>query len=159
MTPPFRTPVLILFTVVAWLPGCTNDEPATQRVTIAGERFELDLALNDAQRTRGLMGVEHLDPNEGMLFVFPDLQPRRFWMKDCLIQIDVIFLDDRGRIVRMHTMDPPAPGTRDSDLRTYPSVYPARFAIELAGGRAEALGLSAGDQIDLPLERLKAMAR
>jgi len=144
-------------------PGCqpTADPDAadTQAVTIDGRTFTLELALDDESRARGLMGREQIDPDGGMLFVFPEEGRLSFWMKNCLTDIDVIFLDRDGRITRWHQMHPPAPGTPDSALKRYTSGYPAQFAIELRGGMTERLDLKRGQRIELPLERLKQRAR
>ena len=56
-------------------------------------------------------------PGTGMLFVHPDDQIRGYWMYDCLIDIDVAFLDQKGRIVAMHRMKREAP-RRAPSIRT-----------------------------------------
>ncbi|MBI1372957.1 MAG: hypothetical protein GC159_09375 [Phycisphaera sp.] len=151
------------------LPACADDKGATtQRVAIGGKTFTLELMLNDDQRAQGEMGRKSIDPNGGMLFVFPDAAYRSFWMKNCLVDIDLIYLDARGRVVQASTptgktgpwvtMVPPEP-LDNPDPPGYPSQWPAQFAIELKGGAAAALNLKEGDQIDLPLDALKQRAK
>jgi len=154
-------PTLLLSALgCAQIEGCGQAAPAgTQRVQIKGRAFELKLATTPQQTARGLMGVKRLAENEGMLFVFPDVRVRSFWMKGCLISLDLIFLDSRGRVVSIQTMPPPAPGTPEDELKHYSSRWPARFAIELAAGEAAKLGLKENDQIPLPLKDLKGLAR
>jgi uncharacterized membrane protein (UPF0127 family) len=151
----------ILLGLGALLPGgCDQDNPPTQQeIELAGETFQLELALTDPQRREGMMGRTEMGENEGMLFVFEDEGMRRFWMKNCRIPLDVIYLDSEGRIVSIRTMSVPDPDTPDTKLRRYSSRWPAQFAIELRAGRAEELGLSEGDRVDLPVRRLKAHAR
>lgn len=139
--------------------GCNGQAPNRQTVMLGGQSFELELALTPQTRQTGLMHRDSLPDNGGMLFVFMDEAVRRFWMKNCLIPLDALFLDEQGRIVRIRTMSVPTPDTPDRQLPTYSSVYPARFVIELAAGRAEQLGLTEGDVIDLPADKLKAWAR
>ncbi|MHC4995099.1 MAG: DUF192 domain-containing protein [Planctomycetota bacterium] len=141
------------------LPGCNEEPPTHQRVTIAGKTFNLELALTPAQIERGLMFRETLPDDGGMLFVFPGAQVRSFWMKNCLIPIDVVFLDPAGRIVSIREMTPPEPDTPDSEQEHYSSRWPAQFAIELYGGRADKLGLKTNQIIQLPLEELKDLVR
>ena len=132
------------------------DRPATQRVTLADDKFDLELAMTPGARQRGLSGRERIDAEGGMLFVFPDDQVRvqGFWMKDCLVDIDIIFLDRDGRITAMHHMPVEPPDERDVPRRTYSSRRPAQFAIELRGGTLEGLELKVGQRIDFPRRAL-----
>ena len=58
--------------------GCTSQLPTTATVTIAGETFNLELALNTKTRTFGLMGRTSVPKGEGMLFVFTEASNRSF---------------------------------------------------------------------------------
>jgi uncharacterized protein len=93
-------------------------------------------------------------------------------MRDCLVDIDIIYLDPSGRIVAMHEMkvEPPrGPGEGETGdltnrayeerLRRYSSRFPAQFAIEIKGGSLPTMKLREGDKVDLPLDALKARAR
>ena len=139
---------------------------ARESVRIGGERFQLELALDEASRTRGLMHRTHLDRNGGMLFVFPDSRPRRFWMGHCRIDLDAIFLDARGRVValqRMKAEPPQAPDESDAAYRArmpgYPSDGPARYVIELKAGSLDRLDLRVGDRLELAHDRLLLLVR
>jgi uncharacterized membrane protein (UPF0127 family) len=70
--------------------------------------------------------------------------------------MDVAFLDRSGRVVAAHRMKVEAPRRPDESeadylgrLRQYPSLAPARFAVELRAGSLSALGLSVGSRIDV----------
>ena len=97
--------------------------------------------------------------------MFPDAQVRRFWMLDCVIDMDILFLDPLGIVTAVHHMkaDPQRPGeSRDAylgRLKLYPSVAPAQFAIELKAGTADRLGIKTGQKIELDRRRLKSLAR
>lgn len=137
-----------------------------EKLTVAGETFNVKLALDDASRQRGLGGVTELKADEGMLFVFPDPQQRFFWMKDCVIDIDIAFIDPFGFVTTTHTMVKEAPRATDEPLATYEgrlvryrSLSPAQFALELAPGTFKRLGIKRGSKIDLDLARLKAAAK
>lgn len=140
-----------------------EEEILFEEVELAGQVFNLELALTDDERALGLMWREHLADDEGMLFVFPDREPYPrelgFWMKNCLIPIDVIFIDREGFVTAIHEMQPPEPGTPDSDLPGYHSNGPAQFAIEIRGGLATELGLQAGDYIEFRRDYLVQLAR
>ncbi|MBT8486984.1 MAG: DUF192 domain-containing protein [Phycisphaerales bacterium] len=144
----------------------TND--GVETVTINGETFELELSADDASRAQGLMGRDHIPADGGMLFVFPDAQVRSFWMANCITDIDLMFLDPRGRVTAVHRMKTLPPRRADETVAAYEarcsaagsgSVYPAQFAIELAPGSLDRLGIGVEDRIELDLDRLKALAR
>ncbi len=132
------------------------------KIELKERPFTLELALNDRQRAKGLMKRDEIAEDGGMLFVMPPVEPfpaeLTFWMKDCLVPIDVIFLTAEGMITAIHEMEPPAPGTPDNDLIRYSSNEPAQFAVELRGGMASELGLEQGEVIELPFEQLLEMA-
>lgn len=160
--------VLIALGVLVWLQ--LDSSPAggggREALTIAGETFSLEVAADDASRERGLMGRTEIPTDEGMIFIFPRAERRSFWMGHCLIDIDVMFLNEAGRVVAVHAMtaEPPQ-GPNESDaayrdrMPDYPSGAPAQFAIELRSGTIERLGIEIGDRIDLDFRRLKELAR
>jgi hypothetical protein len=123
-----------------------------------GERFTLELALDEAARSRGLSGRESIATDGGMLFVFPAAMELAFWMRECPAAIDVIFLGPSGRVVAMHAMQP-EPGVPEHELTRYPSRWPAQFAIELKGGTLQRLDLAVGRRVELDTEALKTLAQ
>ena len=151
----------------------------TAKVTIAGETFDLELALDDESRFRGLSGRTEIARNGGMLFVFPDVSVRvqGFVMRDCPIPIDIIYVGRDGRVVSMFAMTPEAPRSDDerelsrapgwawvnakyeARLQQYNSRYPAQYVIELAGGRLKDLKVQEGDLIEFDRESLKKRAK
>ena len=152
------------------LAGCSDATPAAdgdiERVTLGDRSFDLELAMAPTSRRDGLGGRETLPENGGMFFVFPDAQLRRFWMFDCVMPIDIAFIDPIGYVTAIHTM--PHEELRgekeslldyESRLPGYSSAYPAQFAIELAPGSFESLGIAAGDRISIPPERLKTLGK
>ena len=150
-------------------PEVTFPEPVngrvvkTEEVWLADRLFIMELALTPEQRAQGLMGRSSMVDNEGMLFVFPDVEPFptevSFWMKNCLMPIDVIFISREGQITAVYEMQPPLPGTPDSELIIYTSNGPVQFAIELRGGLAAELGLQARDFISLRDDYLLKLAK
>jgi len=153
--------------VIVFLAGAgPATRPATEQVVIAGETFRLEPAVTAKARQRGLGGRQKIEDHGGMLFVFPDVRRRSFYMKDCLVDIDIVFLDDRGRVTAVHAMvkEPPRRAGEnvtayERRLKRYPSRRPVRFAIELETGSIERLKLEPGRTIPLDLRRLKKMAR
>jgi len=147
-------------------PGLEVSRPETVWIEIAGEPFELELALDPAAQYRGLSGRLSIARNGGMLFVNPVSRPQAMVMRDCPIAIDVAFLDLGGRVVAIHEMQPEPPRRSDEGsaayearLPAYQSGSPAGFAIETAGGRFSELGLQLGDRVVFDVASLLDRAR
>jgi len=104
-------------------------------------RLYVELATTAEQRRRGLMHRPRMQRNWGMLFVFEREETRSFWMKDTLIPLDMIFMDAEGRVVRI--VEEATPETTTPRR----SLDPARFVLELNGGRAASAGIEPGDEM------------
>lgn len=160
-----------------------NPTLPTEKVTISGKEFKLELANTLETRYKGLSGRASIPANGGMLFVFPlnQVQTHGFVMRDCPVPIDIIYLDPSGRIVAMHKMVPEPPRTEkekvltkessslpdwsadnkayESRLKQYSSKWPSQFVIELAGNTLDPLNLKEGQKIELAFDRLKKAAK
>ena len=104
--------------------------------------FILDLALTDTSQRLGLMFRKSMPKNRGMLFVFPEEQPRSFTMKNCKMDLDILGLDSNGYVVDKQTMY----HRTQSD---YSIDRPIMYAIELNSGVSNTIGINIGDQIGL----------
>jgi uncharacterized protein len=115
-------------------------------VTAAREiKFEVELALNDAERSRGLMYREKLGPYDGMLFDFHQDAPVSFWMKNTLIPLDMVFIAGDGTIKHVHANAVPL------STEAVPSQFPVRAVLEINGGSARLLGIKPGDKVKHPI--------
>jgi uncharacterized membrane protein (UPF0127 family) len=99
-----------------------------------------EVAFTFENRAQGLMFRESLGPNEGMLFVFPQVEKHCMWMKNTLIPLSVAFLDEKGGIVSIADMQP-------QTETSHCAAAPARFALELTRGWFAQKGLKAGARI------------
>ena len=147
-------------------PKALSKVPKALWVEIAGEPFELELALDAVSRHQGLSGRVAIEPNGGMLFVNTVERPQAMVMRDCAIPIDVAFLDFSGEVVAIHEMRPELPhrpgesqSEYESRLRVYESGAPAGFAIETAGGRLDEVGLQVGDRVVFDIASTLDLAR
>ena len=154
-------------TFFAFANGCqqSNSVKMTERITIAGENFTLEVASDSYARLRGLMERESIAEDGGMLFIYGYEQAQQFWMGYCLVDIDVIFLDANGVVTATHEMKCQqliGEGESEIDYRArmadYDSVLPAQFAIELRGGWLAKLHIKSGDRLALDVVRLKRLA-
>ena len=114
----------------------TDDDRMTKTTTAYvifadGFRVEAVVARTDAARARGLMFRDHLDEREGMLFVFDVPRRHPFWMKNVRIELDILWLDARGRIVWMVQNAPPC--TSDPCPMYVPGAD-ASYVVEVVGG-------------------------
>jgi hypothetical protein len=118
------------------------------KVRAGGQVFRVDVAELPADQARGLGGRKALRPDEGMLFVYREKGQPAFWMHGMLISIDMLWIDNDRIVHIVHRAPPPAPGTPDAQLPLYEPPRPANFVLEIAAGRAEALGLKPGDRVE-----------
>src|SRR5215471_9007718 len=109
----------------------------TIELTAGIHLIRAEVANTFETRAQGLMFRKHLDPNEGMLFVFPQPESHCMWMKNTLIPLSVAFMDDRGKIVSISEM---RPQTETSHC----AAAPAKFALEMSGGWFAAKGIKPG---------------
>lgn len=140
--------VLVLLLAV----GCSNPQPpsaeasrpaAGPRVTFPdGWTVAVEIANSDELRAQGLMYRDHLAPDAGMLFFFPDEGEYPFWMKNTRIPLDIIWVDSNRRVAHVKFEVPPC---RSDPCPSYAPNAPARYVLEVAGGVARQHGLKAGD--------------
>ena len=105
--------------------------------------FAVELAFSDAEHEHGLMFREHLDDDAGMLFVFSQQQHLAFWMKNTLLALDMVFVDDKGVVVGVVENAEPL------TLTPREVKGDARFVLELNGGTARKRGIRAGQHMHI----------
>jgi uncharacterized membrane protein (UPF0127 family) len=111
-------------------------------LTPQGERrFKVELAVQEHERQRGLMYREALAEDEGMLFLFEEMGPLSFWMKNTWIPLDMLFIDDDLTVVGVVENAEPMTTTPRSPGRH------ARFVLEVRGGLSQQLGMAAGQRV------------
>ncbi len=119
----------------------------TATIRLAGHQFTVELAYTRQSRDTGLMYRKELAANHGMLFIFSQPGYRSFYMKNCLIDIDIAFIDSYGRIINTTTMRKPRTG---QPLRYYSSFAPAKYALEVPAGTIRRLHIIPGMQVQIP---------
>ena len=88
----------------------------------------VEFADNNESRTYGLMNRDSLDPDSGMLFLFSREQYLNFWMKNTRMPLSIAYINSKGIIMDIQDMEP-----MNEDI-TYPSKYPAKYALEVNRG-------------------------
>lgn len=120
----------------------------TERLTIETETgaqaFTVELAVNGLQRQQGLMFRKSMADDAGMLFDFGESRDVAMWMKNTLIPLDMLFIDDKGVIRHIHE------GAKPHDETPLPSGGPVKFVLELNAGVVKARKITAGHQVISP---------
>jgi len=117
-------------------------ENSSGSVCFGNNCFQVEIAKTEAQREKGLMNVNVLDKNKGMLFVFDREGIYPFWMKNTLIPLDIIWIDSRGKIVFIGQNVQPCKSL------ICPSIVPsamAKYALEINAGITNDLGIKTGE--------------
>lgn len=135
--------------------GCAvagEGEPARREslevVTDEGvRRFQVEIADDEAERARGLMYRQEMAADHGMLFEFPGVAERSFWMKNTYLPLDIIYIGADGRIVSI------ARRTTPFSEEPIPSYGAAAGVLEINGGLSEQLGIEPGDLVRHPFFR------
>jgi|GEM_PF-1963318 len=110
-------------------------------ISINGIPIKTKIAQDDKSRASGLMGVESMPQDEGMLFVFPDNDYRSFWMKNTPIPLSIAYIDEDYKIINIEDMEP-------FMTNGVPSAAPAACALEMNRGWFKKNGVSAGDSVE-----------
>ena len=142
--------LIILVLGVAGIPAQAMAQPrpdfATDAITIETQRggsldFTVELALTPGEQAYGLMFVEEMPMDHGMLFVFPEPRPASFWMRNTLIPLDMLFIEADGTILNIEAQAEPQTETPRR------SAGPVRGVLEINGGLAALLGIRPGDGV------------
>lgn len=128
--------------------GCAvaSQRASAPAVELHGHHFSTEFATDDGSREHGLMMRTKLPADHSMLFVFPDSEPRWFWMKNTLVPLDILYFDADRKLVSMQLDVPPC---KADPCPSYPSDAPARYVLELAAGTARTIGAQTGDMLTI----------
>jgi len=130
--------LLLLFIACARSPAATPP-PMTAtsgpRITLPdGFTVAVEIAADDETRAQGLMFRDQVREGTGMLFLFPKTGDYPFWMKNTLIPLDMIWIDESHKVVHVSSDVPPC---KADPCPSYPPNAPARYVLELGAGVAK----------------------
>jgi uncharacterized membrane protein (UPF0127 family) len=144
-------PFLFLFAMALASCGSNNSGGAeslnTRTVTLPdGFQVMAEVEVSGPDMERGMMYRTELPAGRGMLFVHG--QPGRYpyWMANCKIPLDIIWLDSSHQVVEISADTPPCP-SGSKDCPTYGGHSVASFGLELAGGEAAKHKVTVGSTI------------
>ncbi len=116
-------------------------------VLAKGKKFLTEVARTPQEQARGLMFRQTFKPDRAMFFLYSESAPRPIWMKNCLISLDVVWIDAEGTIVETAEHCPPCSPMRGEDCPNYGGTATSRHFVEFASGTIKRLGLKKGDRI------------
>ena len=115
-------------------------------VQIGEKKFSVELATTRDEIQKGLMGKRFLEENHGMLFIFSEERLLTFWMKNTVIPLDLIYIDNNGIITDIHTMFPEN-NVPDNLLKLYKSSIPVKYALEINAGLTKTYNITTGMKV------------
>ena len=108
--------------------------------------IDIEIADTDSTRARGLMQRTSLPEQSGMLFIFPDAEPRSFWMANTQMSLDIIFVGPDQEILNIEKY------TRPLSPENVSSIGAARYVVEVPAGFTDTHGITESDRIDWSVE-------
>ena len=103
--------------------------------------YQVEVADNNRLRRLGLMHRQNLPENQGMLLLFAQPQRASIWMKNTFIPLDLLYIDDQGRIVKIvENAIPRSTGAMRSNGKV-------KAVLELNAGQVSKWGLAVGDRV------------
>lgn len=119
-------------------------EALVVRTAGGDHRFNVWIADDFVSRARGLMYVDDMEPDQGMLFLFAPPEQVGFWMRNTYLSLDLLFIAPDGRIVNIIERAQPL------SLDSLESEGAVSGVLEVLGGTVERIGIRPGDLVISP---------
>lgn len=128
--------------------GAALAQCAEERIDLRGDwgtaRFSVEVADDAQERSQGLMHRQSMATSAGMLFVYEQPQFVSFWMRNTLIPLDMLFIDETGVVQRIHENAVPL------DETAIPGGDGIQYVLEINGGLSSRLGIEVGSEVRHP---------
>lgn len=146
-----RAAVVMAIAMVALPLAACSDEGRLVLHTATGDYgFNVEVVDTPEGRAKGLMFVQELADDAGMLFDFKEEREVSFWMRNTFIPLDMVFVGSDGVVKTIHV------NARPHDVTSIPSEVPVQFVLEIPGGRSVEIGLEPGDTMEHALVKKAA---
>jgi uncharacterized membrane protein (UPF0127 family) len=103
--------------------------------------IDIEIADDDSKREVGMMGRPTMEERQGMLFVFEEEYMASFWMKNCILSLDMIFINKFGEIVTI------CRNTTPFSEQAYQATALTLLVLEVNAGFTDKYGIKEGDRI------------
>ncbi len=134
--------IFFVFVLGVVASGCLSDQQA--KVCFGPDCLKVEIARTSQELERGLQYRERMSRDEGMLFVFPQDVEAGFWMKNTLLPLDMIWLNQDKRVVYLEKNVPPC---FQDDCPVYGPKEPIRYVVEANAGFADAKNIQVGQEV------------
>ena len=136
---------LIILGIIFLSLNTKTAEVQQNEVCFQNHCFQVEIARTQEEHERGLQFRSFLEENQGMLFIFPERGRHSFWMKDTLIPLDMIWLDESQRVVYI-LEDVPVCSKDPCPVYTPPRE--AKYVLEVNAGQVSFLDIQGGQSAD-----------
>jgi uncharacterized protein len=146
-------PVLVIAAGLLVLGACERKAAdleglnSTEITLPGGQKVLAETMRREIDQMRGMMFRDSLAQDRGMLFVHAEDGNHAYWMYQCRIPLDIIWMDHQRRIVEISANTPPCPSTSARACPSFGGHEKARYVLELAGGGAASYRLKVGDTL------------
>ena len=135
-----------LFSILTLLLGACTHAPAVVVTLPDGFEVSAALARTPEQHARGLMFVKQLPDNAGMLFVFEQDEPQSFWMKNTLIDLDIVFINAAKQVTSVAAQMPHSYTYTPDNEVAFADGY-GKYVLELPAKTAALHGVEPGSRL------------
>jgi uncharacterized protein len=128
----------------AWPREGTVAGPRGQVVLPSGKVLDVEVADTPELLERGYMFRERISDAEGMVFLMGSVDFHSFWMKNCKVSLDILWLNEKWEVVHMEKKLPPC---KRDPCPSYRPLQASLYVLEVKAGLAAAEGIKLGDRI------------
>lgn len=151
--------ILFLFSLIVFLSSCKSEpkkEIKTETISFTKEgelrifklasdstsvAFDIEIAETEYETQTGLMYRPSMEADQGMLFIFPNVSVRSFYMKNTEFPLDIIYIGENQKIVSFQKNAQPY------NENSLPSGAPVKYVLEINAGLSDNMALQVGDSI------------
>ena len=136
--------IVFLFAIILFYPNFSfalfERKGQVEIITTDGklQKFNVECARSEAEKAIGLMFRERLADDEGMLFMWNTSSLRQFWMRNTLINLDILFIDSDYRVVHIEE------SAQKGSLRIISSLLPVQYVLEINAGQSQLRKITPG---------------
>ncbi len=138
--------VITFFVVASFLAAYLLRNRTLDKVTINGHTYYIEIANTVWKQTVGFMFRPYIHTSRGILFEFPYSGKHVMWMKNTLVPLDIIWLDENFYIV--HIEKNAATCLFEQCKSYYPQYQKAKYVLELRGGQIDDKNINPGDKLE-----------